>query len=73
MNAFVERRRTSVVGMLQGFDRLRLRGTVQPLAYLGGMMGYFPAVSGWSVLILALLFPSAWSVILTRRKPRIDH
>jgi hypothetical protein len=40
MNAFLQRHRTSVVGMLQGFDRLRLRGTLRPLAYVGGMMGY---------------------------------
>ena len=40
MDAFLERHRTSVVGMLQGWDRLCLCGTLRPLAYVGGMMGY---------------------------------
>jgi len=40
MNAFLQYHRTWVTGILQGFDRLRLRGTLRPLAYVGGMMGY---------------------------------
>ncbi len=44
MNAFLQRHRTSVMGMLQGFDRLRLRGTLRQLAYVGGMMGYLSSI-----------------------------
>ena len=47
MNTFLQRHRASVMGMLQGFDRLRLRGTLRPLAYVGGMMGYL-----WSIGVL---------------------
>jgi hypothetical protein len=37
MNAFVQRHKDSVMGMLQGWDRLRFRGTVRMLANLTGM------------------------------------
>lgn len=37
MNAFVQRHAKSVIGMIQGWDRLRFRGTVRMLANLTGM------------------------------------
>jgi len=37
MNSFVQRHASSVIGMLSGWDRLRLRGTLRMLANLTGM------------------------------------
>src|SRR5271166_265418 len=37
MNSFVQRHAGSVIGMLSGWDRLRLRGTLRMLANLTGM------------------------------------
>jgi len=37
---FVQRHRESVTGILSGFDRVRLRGTLRILAHVGGMMSY---------------------------------
>ncbi|MBU0718608.1 MAG: hypothetical protein KJ749_10200 [Planctomycetes bacterium] len=40
MMAFVQRHAGSVIGVLNGFDRLRLRGTKRLLAHVGGMMNF---------------------------------
>lgn len=40
MNSFLLRHQASVLGMLNGFDRLRLRGTKRLLAHVGGMMSF---------------------------------
>ena len=40
MKAFVQRHSASVIGVLNGFDRLRLRGTKRLLAHVGGMMDF---------------------------------
>ncbi|MGD0461261.1 MAG: hypothetical protein ABSB74_02115 [Tepidisphaeraceae bacterium] len=40
MNSFVQRHRGSVIGMVSGWDRLRLRGTLRMLANLTGMMRF---------------------------------
>jgi hypothetical protein len=47
MNAFVQRHRSRVIGMLSGFDRLRLRGTLRLLAHAGGMFHFL-----WRVQVL---------------------
>lgn len=40
MVSFVQRHAASVIGVLNGFDRLRLRGTKRLLAHVGGMMSF---------------------------------
>ena len=40
MTTFVQRHAASVMGILNGFDRLRLRGTKRLLANVGGMMSF---------------------------------
>lgn len=40
MNAFIQRHRDHVIGVLSGFDRLVFRGTLRGLAYEGGMAAY---------------------------------
>ena len=40
MNGFIQRHAASVMGILNGFDRLRLRGTKRLLANRGGMMSF---------------------------------
>ena len=40
MKAFEQRHSASVIGVLNGFDRLRLRGTKRLLAHVGGMMDF---------------------------------
>src|ERR1700756_3989086 len=40
MKEFIQRLGTSVLGVLQGFDRLRLRGTKRLLASVQGMSSY---------------------------------
>jgi hypothetical protein len=40
MFEFIQRHRDQVIGILHGFDRLRLRGTKRLLATVGGMLGY---------------------------------
>jgi len=40
MENFIEKHREKIVGVLNGFDRLVLRGTIRQLAYTGGMMGF---------------------------------
>ena len=37
MNSFIQRHADSVIGMVSGWDRLRLRGTLRMLANLTGM------------------------------------
>ena len=40
MNSFVQRHAGSVIGTLNGWDRLRLRGTLRMLANLTGMIRF---------------------------------
>ena len=40
MNGFILRHAASVMGVLNGFDRLRLRGTKRLLAPVGGMFNF---------------------------------
>lgn len=40
MNAFIQRHATSVIGSLNGFDRLRFRGTKRLLSAAGGMFNF---------------------------------
>jgi hypothetical protein len=44
MNSFVQRHRDSVIGTLNGFDRLRFRGTLRWLCYGAGMGRYLSAI-----------------------------
>ena len=37
MNTFVRRHRESVIGVLNGFDRVRIRGTLRWLCYPDGL------------------------------------
>ena len=37
MNTFVQRHRDSVIGVLSGFDRVRIRGTMRWLCYPDGL------------------------------------
>lgn len=47
MNQFLQRHADRVTGVLHGFDRLRFRGTLRPLAHTGGMMEFL-----WSSQVL---------------------
>ncbi len=40
MKRFLQRHLGRVIGVLNGFDRLRFRGTLRPLAHTGGMMEF---------------------------------
>jgi hypothetical protein len=40
MNSFVQRHASSVIGVLNGFDRLRIRGTLRCLSYTDGLGKY---------------------------------
>lgn len=40
MNPFVQRHAKEVIGILNGWDRVRLRGTLRLLAHTGGMLNY---------------------------------
>src|SRR5215831_2029890 len=40
MNSFIQRHAAAVIGFLNGFDRLRLRGTKRLLAHVGGMLNF---------------------------------
>jgi hypothetical protein len=40
MRDFVHKHAPAVIGILSGFDRLFIRGTLRALSYVGGMMGY---------------------------------
>lgn len=40
MRQFIQRHRDQILGVLSGFDRLRLRGTLRLLTSVGGMMSY---------------------------------
>ena len=46
MNEFIARHAQGIAGVLSGFDRLVFRGTLRPISYPEGMMGY---LSGHSV------------------------
>lgn len=43
MNSFVQKHQADVIGVLSGFDRLVLRGTVRPIAYVEGMQRFLSA------------------------------
>jgi hypothetical protein len=40
VNAFVQKHRSHVIGVLSGFDRLVFRGTVRPICYVEGMKAF---------------------------------
>jgi hypothetical protein len=40
MNRFVRQYSTQLQGVLNGFDRIVLKGTLRPLSYVAGMMGF---------------------------------
>lgn len=40
MKRFIQRFSDKVMGTISGFDRLVLRGTLRPIAYSRGMMGF---------------------------------
>jgi hypothetical protein len=40
MNAFVQRRGSTVMGMISGWDRLRFRGTLRMLAHVTGLLNF---------------------------------
>ena len=44
MSAFVQRHRPSVVGVLHGFDRVRIRGTLRRMCYADGMGKHLSAM-----------------------------
>jgi hypothetical protein len=45
MQSFIQRHSSQVIGVLSGFDRVRLRGTLRWLSNERGMFGYLQAVS----------------------------
>jgi predicted PolB exonuclease-like 3'-5' exonuclease len=40
MNRFIEKYNGKLVGVINGFDRLVLKGTLRPLSYTAGMMNF---------------------------------
>ena len=40
MKSFIQRFSDKIIGVLNGFDRLVLRGTLRPIVYPRGMMGF---------------------------------
>jgi hypothetical protein len=44
MEGFIQKYRQDVTGVLNGWDRLRLRGTLRALAVTGGMMNYLAVI-----------------------------
>ena len=40
MQQFIEHHRDKILGTLSGFDRIRFRGTLRVLSYVGGMVNY---------------------------------
>lgn len=45
MQGFIQRHAASVIGVLSGFDRVRLRGTLRWLSNVRGMYGFLQASS----------------------------
>jgi len=43
VKAFLQQHQDNVIGVLSGFDRLVLRGTLRSLAYVDGMKSYMSA------------------------------
>jgi hypothetical protein len=48
VNAFVQKHRSQVIGVLSGFDRLVFRGTVRPVSYVEGMKAF---LAGQGILL----------------------
>ena len=44
MRQFIQRHQHRILGILSGFDRLRLRGTLRLLTNVGGLMSYLSLV-----------------------------
>ena len=63
MQSFIQKHRDAVTGVLSGFDRLVLRGTLRGLAYPGGMMRYL-----WLVGVLLKDFGRHVLEVTTRIK-----
>jgi hypothetical protein len=40
MNRFVDKHSSKLIGVISGFDRLVLKGTLRPLSYIAGMMNF---------------------------------
>src|SRR5271169_2681659 len=47
MNEFIQRHQDKVIGQLDGFDRIRFRGTLRRLSYVGALMSYL-----WDIKVL---------------------
>jgi len=47
MNSFIQRHQDKVIGQLNGFDRIRFRGTLRRLSYVRAMMSYL-----WDIQVL---------------------
>ena len=45
MQGFIQRHAANVIGVLSGFDRVRLRGTLRWLSNVRGMYGFLQASS----------------------------
>jgi hypothetical protein len=43
VNSFVQKHQAEIIGILSGFDRLVVRGTVRPVAYADGMTRFLSA------------------------------
>jgi hypothetical protein len=43
VNSFVQKHQAQIIGVLSGFDRLVLRGTVRPVSYVDGMSRFLSA------------------------------
>jgi hypothetical protein len=61
MNSFIQRHREEVIGMLNGFDRLRFRGSKRLWCTVGGMLSYL-----WQVQVRLKDF-RAYALSLTER------
>jgi hypothetical protein len=63
MNSFIQKHAASVTGILSGFDRLVLRGTIRSLCFAEGMMGYL-----WANRILLKEFGAHVAAVSERIK-----
>jgi hypothetical protein len=64
MNSFIQRHRDLVIGQLNGWDRLRFRGSKRLLCTLGGMMSYL-----WQIQVLNKQFKD-YAMALTEQLRR---
>jgi hypothetical protein len=45
MKTFLDQHDDEIHGVLSGFDRIRFRGTLRPLSYVVGLLGFFQFIS----------------------------